>query len=234
MEDQITLRDQLMIEMLKINMQRHSFIAYPMPIRVRQCYEEADVILSIRRSIMDAEKKEPIRSALMNHLKEVLSNMTDEEAKKASDDAKRIVEEADKKAQEYIKMADEALERRKNESVKTPTPKSIQQRVKEVVRDQLNVNIDTINLSTSFMDDLDADSIDLVELGMAFEEEFKEELGGEIPENDMLTLTTVGKVNDYIRSIDYLRKKNKERAQTQSHPNFMKNYEDDEKKRTQS
>ena len=50
----------------------------------------------------------------------------------------------------------------------------------------------------SFLDDLGADSLDLVELIMAFEEEFKDEIDGEIPETDAEKLLTVGDVITYI------------------------------------
>ena len=49
------------------------------------------------------------------------------------------------------------------------------------------------------MDDLGADSLDTVELIMAFEEEFKDEIKGEIPESDAEKLQTVGQVIDYIK-----------------------------------
>ena len=48
---------------------------------------------------------------------------------------------------------------------------SIEEKVMEIVREQLNVT-DGVTLSTSFIDDLDADSLDTVELVMAFEEAF--------------------------------------------------------------
>ena len=49
------------------------------------------------------------------------------------------------------------------------------------------------------MDDLGADSLDLVELIMSLEDEFKDEVGGEIPEADSEKLTTVGHVLSYIK-----------------------------------
>ena len=75
----------------------------------------------------------------------------------------------------------------------------IEQRVKEIIVNQLNVNEEQITPEASFIDDLGADSLDTVELIMAFEEEFKDQMGGsEIPESDAEKLTTVGKVIEYI------------------------------------
>ena len=52
--------------------------------------------------------------------------------------------------------------------------KSIEQRVKEIIINQLNVNEEQVTPQASFLDDLGADSLDTVELIMAFEEEFKD------------------------------------------------------------
>ena len=54
--------------------------------------------------------------------------------------------------------------------------KTIEQRVKEIIVNQLNVNEEQITPTASFLDDLGADSLDTVELIMAFEEEFKDEI----------------------------------------------------------
>ncbi|HQF39305.1 MAG TPA: acyl carrier protein [Opitutaceae bacterium] len=78
--------------------------------------------------------------------------------------------------------------------------KTIEQRVKEIIVNQLNVNEEQITPKASFLDDLGADSLDTVELIMAFEEEFKEELGGEIPESEAEKLTSVGEVIAYIEA----------------------------------
>lgn len=78
--------------------------------------------------------------------------------------------------------------------------KTIEQRVKEIIVNQLNVNEEQITSKASFLDDLGADSLDTVELIMAFEEEFKEELGGEIPESEAEKLTSVGEVIAYIEA----------------------------------
>lgn len=78
--------------------------------------------------------------------------------------------------------------------------KTIEDRVKDIIVSQLNVNAEQVVPETSFIDDLGADSLDTVELIIAFEEEFSSEIDGEIPESDAETLTTVGKVIDYINS----------------------------------
>lgn len=77
--------------------------------------------------------------------------------------------------------------------------KSIEQRVSDIIVNQLNVNEEQITPSASFLDDLGADSLDTVELIMAFEEEFKDEINGEIPEADAEKLQTVGDVVSYIK-----------------------------------
>jgi acyl carrier protein len=76
--------------------------------------------------------------------------------------------------------------------------KTIEQRVKEIIVNQLNVNEEQITPQASFLDDLGADSLDTVELIMAFEVEFKEEINGEIPEAEAEKLQTVGDVIAYI------------------------------------
>jgi acyl carrier protein len=76
--------------------------------------------------------------------------------------------------------------------------KSIENRVQEIIINQLNVNSEQITSEASFLDDLGADSLDTVELIMAFEEEFKDEIQGEIPESEAEKLQTVGDVTKYI------------------------------------
>lgn len=78
--------------------------------------------------------------------------------------------------------------------------KTIEQRVNEIIVNQLSVNEEQITPEASFIDDLGADSLDTVELIMAFEEEFSDEIDGEIPETEAENLTTVGKVIDYIKN----------------------------------
>ena len=75
---------------------------------------------------------------------------------------------------------------------------TIEQRVKTIIVDQLNVNDEQVTAEASFLDDLGADSLDTVELIMAFEEEFSDEIDGEIPEADAEKLQNVGDVIKYI------------------------------------
>jgi acyl carrier protein len=75
---------------------------------------------------------------------------------------------------------------------------TIEQRVNAIIVEQLNVNAEQLVPEASFLDDLGADSLDTVELIMAFEEEFKDEVNGEIPEEDAEKLQTVGDVLKYI------------------------------------
>ena len=77
--------------------------------------------------------------------------------------------------------------------------KSIEERVTDIIVNQLNVNAEQVTPEASFLDDLGADSLDTVELIMAFEEEFKDEIKGEIPESDAEKLATVGDVVSYIK-----------------------------------
>ncbi len=72
----------------------------------------------------------------------------------------------------------------------------LEERVKEIIVEQLGVNAEQVTPEASFIDDLGADSLDTVELIMAFEEEF----GAEIPDEDAEKLTSVGKVIDYLKS----------------------------------
>lgn len=70
------------------------------------------------------------------------------------------------------------------------------ERVIEIIVEQLSVDGASITEETSFKDDLGADSLDLYELVMAFEEEY----GVEIPSEDLDGLTTVGAVIEYMKS----------------------------------
>jgi len=76
--------------------------------------------------------------------------------------------------------------------------KTIEERVKTIIIEQLSVNEEQVTPEASFLDDLGADSLDLVELIMAFEEEFEDAIDGEIPEEDAEKLQTVGHVIEYI------------------------------------
>ena len=79
-------------------------------------------------------------------------------------------------------------------------PEPIEQRVKKIIVNQLGVKDEQVTPQASFLEDLGADSLDTVELIMAFEEEFKDEIKGEIPESDAEKLRTVGQVVDYIKA----------------------------------
>ncbi len=68
------------------------------------------------------------------------------------------------------------------------------EKVKECIVSQLGVNEDEVAEQASFIDDLGADSLDIVELVMAFEEKF----GIEIPDEDVEKLRTVGESIKYI------------------------------------
>ena len=75
---------------------------------------------------------------------------------------------------------------------------SILERVKDVIGEQLGIDdLDVISMNTTFIDDLGADSLDIVELVMALEEEFDME----IPENEAEKITTVGDVVEYIKKV---------------------------------
>ena len=68
-------------------------------------------------------------------------------------------------------------------------------KVKEIIVEQLGVAEDSVTEEASFIDDLGADSLDIVELIMALEEEFDIE----IPDSDAEKVVTIGDVVDYIK-----------------------------------
>lgn len=70
------------------------------------------------------------------------------------------------------------------------------EKVKKIVAESLNVEESTLSETTSFKEDLGADSLDLFEMVMAFEEAFEVE----IPSEDLEQITTVGDVVKYIES----------------------------------
>ena len=75
------------------------------------------------------------------------------------------------------------------------TGEKVEQRIKKIIAENLDVEEDEVTNEASFVDDLGADSLDTVELVMAFEEEF----GIEIPDEDAEKILTVGKAIDYIK-----------------------------------
>jgi len=73
---------------------------------------------------------------------------------------------------------------------------SVEERVKNIVVEQLGVEPEQVTGEASFVDDLGADSLDTVELVMALEEEF----GMEIPDEEAEKIRTVGEAINYINS----------------------------------
>lgn len=71
---------------------------------------------------------------------------------------------------------------------------NVEEKVKKIIVEQLGVNAEEVTKEASFIDDLGADSLDTVELVMAFEEEFD----AEIPDEEAEKLRTVGDAVDYI------------------------------------
>ncbi len=73
---------------------------------------------------------------------------------------------------------------------------SVEEKVKSIIVDQLGVNEGEVTGAASFVDDLGADSLDTIELVMAFEEAF----GIEIPDEDAEKIKTVQNAIEYIES----------------------------------
>ena len=73
---------------------------------------------------------------------------------------------------------------------------SVDERVKQIIVEQLGVDEGEVTATASFVDDLGADSLDTVELVMAFEEEFDLE----IPDEDAEKIKSVGDAITYIKS----------------------------------
>ena len=73
---------------------------------------------------------------------------------------------------------------------------SLEDDVKKIVSEKLSVSIDEVKTDSNFIDDLKADSLDIVELGMAFEDKF----GVSIPDEDYEKLRTVNDAIQYIET----------------------------------
>jgi len=69
-------------------------------------------------------------------------------------------------------------------------------KVAKIIEEQLNISGDEIKLESKFVEDLGADSLDIVELMMSLEEQF----GIEIPDSEAEKMQTVGDVVDYIKT----------------------------------
>jgi acyl carrier protein len=72
---------------------------------------------------------------------------------------------------------------------------ALEDKVRDIIVEQLGVSAEQVTPKASFIEDLGADSLDTVELVMAFEEEFK----AEIPDEDAEKLRTVGSVVEYLK-----------------------------------
>jgi acyl carrier protein len=72
---------------------------------------------------------------------------------------------------------------------------NIAEEVKKIIKEQLSVEESSVNENAKFIDDLGADSLDTVELVMAFEEKFDIE----IPDEDAQKIKTVGEAIEYIK-----------------------------------
>jgi acyl carrier protein len=85
-----------------------------------------------------------------------------------------------------------------NQAIRNPltamSEKTTEEKVKDIIVEQLGVNPEQVTREASFIEDLGADSLDTVELVMAFEEEFSIE----VPDEDAEKLQKVGDVVDYI------------------------------------
>jgi acyl carrier protein len=81
-----------------------------------------------------------------------------------------------------------------NQALTAMSEKTTEEKVKDIIVEQLGVNPEQVTREASFIEDLGADSLDTVELVMAFEEEFSIE----VPDEDAEKLQKVGDVIDYI------------------------------------
>ena len=72
----------------------------------------------------------------------------------------------------------------------------ILEKLKELISEQMGIEADTITLESNFEEDLGVDSLDIVELSMALEEEFDI---GEMSEEDLASIKTVGDLVNYLQ-----------------------------------
>lgn len=70
------------------------------------------------------------------------------------------------------------------------------EKIKAIVADKLSIDAESVTMEASFIDDLNADSLDIVELVMALEDE----LDMEIPDEDVENFKTVGDVVEYVKA----------------------------------
>ncbi len=84
----------------------------------------------------------------------------------------------------------------KNEEEPEPMTDSIFDRVRTIIVEQLGVEEEQVTMEASFREDLEADSLDLVELIMAFEEEF----GGDISDEEAQQIETVGDAVGFLKA----------------------------------
>ena len=85
---------------------------------------------------------------------------------------------------------------RKSKTHKAKETKTMLEKMKEIIAEQLSVDAESITEASSFKDDLGADSLDLFELVMALEDEYNIE----IPSEELTDLNTVGDVIEYMKS----------------------------------
>lgn len=78
---------------------------------------------------------------------------------------------------------------------------SVYDRVRDVVVKQLKVQPDEVNPGASFIDDLRADSLDIVDLTIAIEEEFSDEATFEIRDEDAENIRTVQDILDFLKGV---------------------------------
>ena len=95
----------------------------------------------------------------------------------------------------YIITSNEKYSINQGGELETMSSEEVFDKVKEIIVEQLGVAEDSVTEEASFIDDLGADSLDIVELIMALEEEFDIE----IPDSDAEKVVTVADVVDYIK-----------------------------------